>query len=407
MRFLSLVIFSMILITSSCVKEKKHTTRLPLTTYTGTIEAQDDKEIAFTFKAKTGTSLEIYNADEIIEVDEISYINDSIVIKLPVFESIIKAQIATDSSLSGYYIKPNLNRTVPFYAKPGTERFDITADADFNVTGNWKVEFSPDSDNPTVAKGIFKQHGNKLTGTFRTTTGDYRYLEGVVEGDLLKLSTFDGAHAYLFTASVTDSSMTGNFYSGNHYKEPFAAQRDETFELADPDTLTSLKKGYDKLTFSFPDENGNMVSLDDDRFKNKVVVVQIMGTWCPNCLDETRYFSNYYKANKNKPVEFVALAFEYVKSDTLAFKAINRLKERTGIEYPVLLAQYGTTNKKKAQEKLPMLNHIISYPTSIFIDKKGKVRKIHTGFNGPATAEKYETFKKEFNNFMDKLIAEK
>jgi thiol-disulfide isomerase/thioredoxin len=137
-----------------------------------------------------------------------------------------------------------------------------------------------------------------------------------------------------------------------------------------------------------------------------VVIVQIFGTWCPNCLDESRYYSDYYKKNKNKGVEFVALAFEYVKTKEKAFEHIHKFKKDIGIDYPILLAQIGTTNKKKAQEKLPMLNHVLSYPTSIFIDKKGDVRKIHTGFNGPATGQKYIDFTIEFESFVDELLEE-
>src|SRR5690606_4429336 len=118
------------------------------------------------------------------------------------------------------------------------------------------------------------------------------------------------------------------------------------------------------------------------------------------------FFSEYSKLNSEKDVEFVALAFENAKTDSLAFGAIKRLKDRLGLDYPILLAQYGSTNKVEAQKKLPMLNHVLSYPTTIFIDKTGKVRKIHTGFNGPATGEKYLDFKDDFKTFVDGLLAE-
>ena len=85
---------------------------------------------------------------------------------------------------------------------------------------------------------------------------------------------------------------------------------------------------------------------------------------------------------------------------------MKRLTDRIGVEYPVLLAQFGSSDKALAQEKLPMLNHVLSYPTSIFIDKKGNVRKIHTGFNGPATGSKFVEFKKEFKRFVNVLVAE-
>ena len=129
-----------------------------------------------------------------------------------------------------------------------------------------------------------------------------------------------------------------------------------------------------------------------------------MGTWCPNCLDESKYYSEFYKNNKDQDLEIVALAFEYLKTPEKAFNNIKRLKQNVGIEYPLLLAQYGSSSKVKANEKLPMLNHVLSYPTTIFIDKKGDVRKIHTGFNGPATGEKYVEFKKEFEGFVGELL---
>lgn len=405
MRFIT----SLLLIASLVIScnENKKIPQLSNGIYTVKLETQDNLVIPFVFRVTSPSTLEIYNAVEVIMVDEVSYDNDSVFIQLPVFESVLKAKILEDNSLSGVYVKPNLNRSVPFKAEVDGVRFEVTKEPQHNITGNWETIFSPDnSDDSYIAKGIFNQEGSKVTGTFRTTTGDYRYLDGVIDGDQLKISTFDGAHAFLFIASVTDSTMSGMFYSGNNWKEPFVAKRNENFELPDTDSLTYLKEGYDKIEFSFPDENGKMVSLSDERFKDKVVIVQIMGTWCPNCLDETNYYADYYKENKDKPIEIVALAFEYAKSDSLAFGAIKRLKERVGVEYPILLAQTGTSSKSKAQEKLPMLNHVLSYPTSIFIDKNGTVRKIHTGFNGPATGNKYLEFVKEFEEFVIMLSEE-
>ena len=297
---------------------------------------------------------------------------------------------------------------MPFLAEfENSNRFVVKNKAEKDITGTWETVFSKGVEGDEYsAKGIFKQDGTKVTGTFTTTTGDYRYLEGVIDGDQLKLSTFDGAHAFLFTAKVTDSALEGKFYSGNHWKEPFVAKRNATYQLPSANDLTFLKEGYDSLEFSFPDENGNIVSLNDDRFKNKVVIVQIMGTWCPNCLDESKYYTKFYDAQKDQDIEIVALAFEYAKTEAKAFSGIARLRNRLNINYPILLAQYGTDNKVKAQEKLPMLNHVLSYPTSIFIDKTGKVRKIHTGFNGPATGKKYIEFKSEFEAFTSMLLSE-
>ena len=396
------------LLLNSCTTEKKVSISEGI--WLAELEVMDSEKLPFNFKlTKTDAGnyqMEIYNASEVIKVDEIEIKNDSIVIKTPVFEGYI-AGTFTETQISGQFIKESLDRIVPFEATYGVDdRFKIVTPTEENVSGVWETEFEPDTEDAYMAKGIFTQRGDKVIGTFRTTTGDYRYLEGVVNGDSLKVSAFDGAHAFLFTAKVTDSSLNGAFYSGNHSKELFVSKRNDAFALPSADSLTFLKEGYDKLTFSFPNAKREMISLADERFKNKVVIVQVMGTWCPNCLDETKYYIDYLKKNKTGELEVVALAFEYAKTEEGAFRSIARMKDRIGVEYPILLAQFGSSDKELAQQKLPMLNHVLSYPTSIFIDKKGNVRKIHTGFNGPATGAKFIEFQKEFKGFVTELLSE-
>ncbi|MBQ0769569.1 MAG: TlpA family protein disulfide reductase [Bizionia sp.] len=391
-----------------CKEGKDETPQERLTPglYRAELQVSATHTLPFTFKVEAEDALEIYNADEIIEVDEISYRNDSVYIKPPVFEGELVAKI-TNGVLKGDFVVKGKERKVPFTAQKNASRFDVIEDAKADISGNWETTFSPNSESDSYkAKGVFKQIGNNVTGTFRTETGDYRYLDGVISGSTLQLSAFDGAHAFLFTAQVTDSTIAGMFYSGNHYKEPFKAKRNSDFTLKSANELTFLKESYNSFAFRFPDANGNQVSLADTRFKDKVVVVQIMGTWCPNCLDESKYYADYYKNNKDRDLEFVSLAFEYAKTEAQAFSNIKRLQDRVGITYPILLAQTGSTSKEEAQKKLPMLNHILSYPTTVFIDKQGKVRKIHTGFNGPATGEKFSEFKLEFDTFMTMLLEE-
>ncbi|MFS4481538.1 peroxiredoxin family protein [Hyunsoonleella sp. 2307UL5-6] len=400
------LVLALLIFVFAC-KEVQKNTKLEKGNYRAELKINDTLSLPFILEVVSEKKLIIYNAEEVIEVTEINYKNDSVYIKTPVFEGFIVAKIE-DAVLKGSFVKPDLNRIMEFKAEVNNTRFIINENTTkYDVSGNWAAVFSPNSDEDKyVAKGIFKQHGNKVTGTFRTTTGDYRYLEGVLNGNQLQLSTFDGAHAFLFTAEVNDSVMRGMFYSGNHWKEPFIAKRNPDYKLPDADTLTFLNDGYDNVEFTFPDETGKKVSLSDNRFKDKVVLIQIMGTWCPNCLDESKFYANYYSMHANKGLEIIGLAFEYAKTKDKAFKNINRLKESIGINYPVLLAQYGSASKVKAQETLPMLNHVLSYPTTIYIDKKGAVRKIHTGFNGPATGHKYKEFKQEFDSFVNRLLAE-
>jgi thiol-disulfide isomerase/thioredoxin len=373
------------------------------------LRVQDQKELPFTFnlEQKEGNYLmTIRNAEERITVDEITIEGDSLTIKLPVFEGYI-AGTFDSIKIQGNFIKESLDHVVPFQAKFGeSERFPGRDKATSNISGIWETVFYPEENEPYLAKGFFKQNEKYVTGTFRTATGDYRYLEGVVAGDSLMLSTFDGAHAFLFTAGIKDSTLTGKFYSGNHSLETFTAKRNENFELPDANTLTFLKEGYERFRFAFPDSEGKIISSDAPAFIGKVVIVQIMGTWCPNCLDESKFLVEYLKNNPNSDLAVVALAFEYAKTEEQAFKGIKRLSDRLGIDYPILLAQYGSSDKTKAIEKLPMLNTVLSYPTTVFIDKQGEVRKISTGFNGPATGQKYLDFKEEFVTFIDSLLSE-
>ena len=141
----------------SCSQNTKN--QLKKGTYRAFLKIKDNQELPFIFKVKNDTLLKIYNADEIIKVDEIIYKNDSVYIHTPVFEGYIVAKIFKNMSLHGYFIKPSLNRTVPFKAEiHNSSRFKTTKQASFNITGNWETIFSPNNKKDTyIAKGIFTQ----------------------------------------------------------------------------------------------------------------------------------------------------------------------------------------------------------------------------------------------------------
>ena len=407
MRRICVLLLTATLLFTSCKKEER---KLAIGDWLGEMEVSESQFLPFNFTLSLNDDgkyiMEMRNGEEVIQVDEIKTDGDSLYIRMPIFEGHLSGTF-TEHGMQGNFIEEGKERSVPFRASHGEkERFKVDKDATVNISGIWETYFNVNTEGEYPAKGIFMQNGNKVKGTFRTKTGDYRYLDGVVTGDSLKLSAFDGSHVFLFMAQVTDSTLDGTFYSGRHSVQEFLGARNEAFELPDVDSLTYLREGYDKFNFSFPDTSGKMVSLSDPQFKGKPVLVQIMGTWCTNCLDETRFYVDFLEKNPHMNVELVALAFEYAKTKEKAFEGITRLKDRTGVDYPILLAQYGTSNKQKANEKLPMLNHIISYPTTIYIDKNGRVKKIHTGFNGPATGEKYEQFKKQFAETLQELTQE-
>ena len=330
----------------SCSQEK--TSILETGNFRGVLKAKDNQEIPFVFKVLNDSLIHIINGEEIITVTNISYKNDSIRIQTPVFEGYIKAKIHNRKIEKGNFINPSFNRIVPFTTVNTEDRFTIANEPKVDVTGKWETIFSPDNEkNKYLASVIFEQKGNKATGTFITTTGDYRFLEGVVDGDSLKLSVYDGIHVFLFKAKATDSTLNGMFYSGNHWKEPFVAKLNNNYELPIDENITYIKEGYENFDFSFPDSRGKVVSLSDNEFNNNVVLIQIMGSWCPNSLDQTKFLVDYVKENTHENLKVISLDFEIADNRETSYKNIKRLKNEIGITYPVLLAQYGRNGSKK------------------------------------------------------------
>lgn len=375
------------------------------------LQAQN-QEIPFIMnaEAKDGkTVLYLLNGKERILLDEITPMGDSVKIGLHIFDADLIAKVE-DGQMKGRFVKNDTPEpySVPFTATHGQKnRFsEKPAPATFKFDGKWEVVFSDKEGSSYKAVGVFNQDDNYVTGTFLTETGDYRYLEGEVAGNQLKVSTFDGNHAYLFTAKPAgDSTLQGEFFSGMSGYESWTAKRNPDAKLADANTLTFLKPGYDKLTFSFPDLNGKQVALTDPKYKGKVVIVQLLGTWCPNCLDETNFLSPYYNANKARGLEIIGLGFERSPEFEKAAARLAKMRDKLDINYDLLVA--GVSDKDAAAKALPALNHVMSFPTTIYIDRQGKVRKVHTGFSGPGTGKYYEDWVKDFNATMNELLAEK
>ena len=377
----------------------------------GQLQLNDSINLDFYFAVKIVNkkfSLEIINADERILVDEISFKADSVFIKMPVFDSEFKCKIFLDSALTGVWINHSRkeNNTIPFSA----ERFfgpnhEVAYFLDGGLTGQWESTFSPQSKDSSKAIAIIGGTAKYIEGTFLTETGDYRFLYGDFLSRYFHLSTFDGSHAFVFTGEVKgDSIINGHFYSGSHWHEPWVAVRNDMFQLPNPDSLTYLKPGFSKIYFSFKNTEGKTVSLSDEKYKNKVVIIQIMGSWCPNCMDETAFLAPLYEKNKSKGLEIVALAFEKTDDNIKAINNVSRLKKRYNANYEFLIT--GKSGKDMASEALPMLNGIMAFPTTIFIDKKGIVRKIYTGFTGPGTGMYYDIFVDNANLFLEKLLNE-
>ncbi len=346
------------------------------------------------------------NGEERIVVEDVVLKGDSILVQLPLFETRLRGVLMGDSVIQGEWANTikGPDYIIPFRAQAGRmPSFGEVGSSTLDLAGNWKTTFSPgDTSNAYPAIGLFERTGDRLRGTFLTETGDYRYLVGAVDGDSLRLSCFDGSHAFLFLARMKDDSLHGRFWSGTHWQEPWVAVRDDAFTLRDPDSLTTLKEGHDMVEFSFPGIDGGDVSTQDHRFRNRVLLVQVMGSWCPNCVDEARLLSEFHRKYHASGLDVVALACER-KTREEAIPHLRRWRDKLGVPYEIAYVG-NVTNKGEAHRKLPFLDRLMSYPTCIAIDRSGVVRRIHTGFSGPGTGEHYRRYKTELEGMIRELL---
>jgi len=374
------------------------------------LERRDGNAIPFTLEWATEKGKPIWyihNAAEKIRVDNIVATADSFIVQMPVFESQFRISYH-DKKLSGVWLKGGSVKTqvIPFSAVPGKKRF-IAPAAHKNISGRWAVSFSGNHPNE-ISVAELKQNGSFITGTFLNPTGDYRYLEGIVTKDSLLLSAFDGGHAFLITAKIeTDKKLSaGTFYSGAVYKEAWTAVKDAKAKVTEDNVAMFVKPGEEKLHFTFKDLTGKTVSISDEQFKNKVVVIQLMGSWCPNCMDETAFLSEYYNKNKQHGIEVIALAYEYTTNWERSVKSLQKFKDRFNVQYTILNTGVTVGDSLRTEKTLPELTPIKFFPSSVILDKQGKIRKLDTGFNGPATGEHYLAYKKEFYTSIDALLKE-
>ena len=357
--------------------------------------------------------IEMHNGEETIVVppEHIAYGRDreqgrdTIRIDFPVYDTYISAYFEEKVIEGVWVVNYRDSYRIPFKAFHGQgHRFTVlrkTPVAD--VSGAWAVTFGTETDEPYPGIAEFVQDGNELRGTFRTETGDYRYLEGTVQANKLYLSVFDGSHAFLFEALIKDDgTLSGTFRSGRHYKTNWTARRDDQFELADPTALTAMREDV-PLSFSFPDADGRTVSLADERYRGKPKLIKIMGTWCPNCREQAEFLKDYLASHDTGDLEVIALAFErYGADDDRSRAAIRRYEAEMNSPWPVLLA--GPSSKTAAGDALPMLDRILSYPTLLFVDRNDRVRKIYTGYNGKATS-KFAEFEAGFEQTLAEIMA--
>lgn len=382
----------------------------------GEIQLNDNAEesmLPFIFKWEKNSDeknvIYIYNADEKIKVDEITFAGDSVFIKLPVFKDEIRASIKNSKHLSGTYTHEGSKSkySMPFKASFNEKnRFFIqnneTGIKNLNITGRWEITVDNGNGKTEKMAGEFHQENTKLTGTFLTTTGDFRYLEGVVSGGNLYLSAIDGTHTILIKAKIINNELIENglIIGGPKWKDKWTAIKNDSYKLPEATGITKIREGTKEINFTFTDLSGARVSLSNDKYKGKPVIIQIMGSWCPNCMDETRLFNELYDVYDSKGLKFIALCFETNDFEVSKVR-IQRFVNQLGAKYDFLYAgEVGSS----ISESLPFIEKINGYPTTLYLDKNHNIVKVYTGFSGPATGIHYYDLKTEIMKTIESLL---
>ncbi|WP_020569434.1 TlpA disulfide reductase family protein [Neolewinella persica] len=369
-----------------------------------TMEVVYETDTTFRIEIHNGEEITVVPAKDIITGRDQQAGRDTLRIDFPVFDTHISAYHEENVIEGVWVIHYRDNYRIPFKAYFGRgHRFtSLRKTPAADVSGKWAVTFGMGDEEPFPGIAEFEQNGNHLTGTFRTETGDYRYLEGTVQANKLYLSVFDGSHAFLFEAIIKeDGTISGTFRSGRHYLTNWTAKRDDNFTLINPNELTLMKEDI-PLSFSFPNVDGDTISLDGEQYDGRPKLVQIMGTWCPNCREETAFIRDYLANNDVRDLEVITLAFEkYGQEDERSKASIRQYYENMKVSWPILLA--GPADKDAAGIALPMLSKIFSFPTLLFVDRDNKVKRIYTGFNGKATS-KYGEFEAGFEASVSELL---
>ncbi len=379
-------------------------------TYRGVLQSPGG-ELAFPIHIQAdGDSLRgfVVNGADTASFDKVNLKGDSLIMGYSYYDSFLKGEVQYDGSLSGKWTRRGEGGnyiSMDFSAQKGVNyRYQTDApESSYPFDGEWQATFRDDEKTFPAHGSFVSQPGGKLYGTFQTETGDYRFLDGAYSDSSFTLSTFDGPHAFLFKGRLQpDGSLKGDFWSKNSYHATWTAQKGEN-KLRNPLEVSADQAVGNKVTFSFPNLKGDTVSSSDPQFQNKPMLVYLFGSWCPNCADEAQMMRKLYAEEYSKSeLKIVGLAFEYSGNFQQDVQMVNRYKDRFNIPWPLLIA--GVSDKAQSAEQLSFLNQILSYPTSIFINRNHIIEAIHVGFNGPATGSAYYNEIQRYKEHINAII---
>ena len=306
-------------------------------------------------------------------------------------------------SLVGTYQNVGRNgpRTIPFRASRGAWP---RTKAPASVLGSWDAWYITDQRrSPRVLS--FREGPQGLEGAVLSNTGDLGMFWGGGTPDSFSIARFDGVSVYVLAAKLQGDTLRGVFHAGLRTQTPFVAVRTSgAVHLTAPTALTSADT-VNPFTFSFRDLDGRAVSQDDARLKGKVVLVDIFGSWCVTCHEATPDLLDLYRTYRPRGFEILGLGYEVTGDSTKDNPQIRRFRDKFSI--PWILLHAGISVVEETAASLPQLKGFTAYPTTLFLDRTGRIRHVYAGFRGPATGAQHTRQIADYREIIERLLNER
>jgi thiol-disulfide isomerase/thioredoxin len=367
----------------------------------------------FGIAQKTGTvSGWFFNGEQRVISDSGSFEGDHLVLQFPSYGRQLDVRLNAQGELTGTYgpiAAGSSLRSYPFTARrPIPERPTRSTHVPV-IEGQWLVPSESAKAGDKAWRLIVRQSGTQVSAAILRVDGDTGALTGIWRDGKFVLSHFDGARPLLIEVTpAADHTLQVLLRNSNGEDTALTAYRPADAharglpQAADPASHTRLKDPNEPLQFSFPDLNGHIVSNSDSRFRDKVLVIDVAGSWCPNCHDEAPFLQALYRKYHGRGLEIITLSFEEPEQFANPVRLRAFVKD-FGLEYTVLLA--GTLDDLHA--KLPQAVNLDAYPTTFFIGRDGLVKNVHAGFAAAATGDFNLQLKKDFAATIERLLAQK
>lgn len=362
-------------------------------------------EIPFRFEiVAAGSGYRGYFFDGDVKVPSLpgTFENGAVDLRFDQYGARLQATLSGDR-LEGKYDRGTRGAAYPFRAtravpaaKPATEKVP-------SIAGEWRIP-TKSSKGENAWRFIVRQNGAVVSATILRIDGDTGTLSGRYANGKFLISHFSGARPVKYEITQNADGSLELLQNGQQKLTALRLTDARAKEVAptSPTQFTRMKNPSEPFRFSYPDLDGKLVSNTDARFKGKVVLVSITGSWCPNCHDEAPFLSELYRTYHQKGLEIVALGFE--EADQLKNPVRPRaFVKQFGIEYPFLLVG----EPEEAPAKISQAENLNAFPTTFVLGKDGRVRTVHAGFASVATGSVHAESKKAMTAEIERLLAEK